>query len=60
MNNPMTQQVSLSSDIRPAIEQMIRKKAEISSKDHPYGLHTVHTGWNFADFERSASDAQRP
>lgn len=56
----MTQQASLSSDIRPAIDQLIRKKAEISPEDHPYGLHTVQTGWNFADLERSALDAQRP
>lgn len=55
----MIQQVPLSSDIRPAIDQMIRKKIEIYFEDHPYGLHTLETGWKFVDLEHSASDAQR-
>lgn len=59
MNNLMTQQVSLPSNIRPAIDQMIRKKVEISFEDHLCGLHTVDAGWNFADLEHSGSDAQR-
>lgn len=55
----MTQQVPLPSDIRPAIDQMIRNKVEIYFEDHPYGLHTLETGWCFVDLEYSASDTQR-
>lgn len=59
MNNVMTQEVRLLSDFRPAVDQTVRKKVEISREDHPYGLHTVDTDGNSVDLEHSASDAQQ-
>ena len=57
MNRVMTQQGPLPSDIRSAVDQIIRKKGEVSFEAHPYGLHTVETGWNFVHLEHSGSIA---
>lgn len=55
----MTQQGPLSSDTRPVIDQIIRTKDKVSFEDHPHGLHTVETGWNFIDLKHSSPDTQR-
>lgn len=59
INILMTRQGPLSSDTRPVIDQIIRTKGDVSFEDHPHGLHTVETGWNFVDLEHSAPDTQR-
>lgn len=57
MDNVVTEHMPLLSDIRPAIDQTVRKKVETSLEDRPYGF-TVETDWIFVDLKHSASDAQ--